>query len=90
LFSDLDSLVKENKKWLRIAFSFCRCQDRARDIVQDMYLQVGIKGLSKKVNYCYIYAILKTIFLHQQRNKSFVKNKERIKVEFVEFNELYL
>jgi len=90
LFSDLNSLYKENSKWLSIAFSFCRCQDKAKDIVQDMYLKIGVKGLKTEVNYCYIYSIIKNCYLDNKREFSFVKNKERINVTFVEFNELYL
>ena len=52
-----------------------------------MYLKIGTKGLNKSVNYCYIYSIIKNCYLDNKRDLSFVKNKERINVTFVEYDE---
>ena len=69
----MEKLFKKHKDWLNIVKSFGCTNHLVEDIVQDMYLKIGVlinKGLDisyndDDINYYYIYMTLKSIFYNK-------------------------
>lgn len=78
----MEKLFLKHKDWIKLVKSF-GCRDEiAEDIVQEMYLKIGLyiqKGLDinyndDEVNHWYVYKTLKTIYLNiLKREKKVVK-----------------
>ena len=77
-------LSKRNKEWLRMAYKICGCYENSKDLVQDMYLKIGVKKLVLKEEYSdYVYTIMKNIDIDNDRKKYVNQTKMLNRVKFV-------
>lgn len=84
----LQQLAKRNEEWIKVAFSICKDQHMAKDMVQIMYFRM-LKYVSDpsrimvdgKINKIYIYVTLRNIFYKMKNDR-----KRNIKYEFKEFD----
>jgi RNA polymerase sigma factor (sigma-70 family) len=84
----LKQLSKRNKEWIKVAFSICKDEHIAKDMVQIMYFRmlkyvndpsrIMING---EINKIYIYVTLRNIFYKIKNDR-----KKNIKYEFKEFD----
>jgi RNA polymerase sigma factor (sigma-70 family) len=84
----LQQLAKRNDEWIKVAFSICRDEHMAKEMVQIMYFRM-LKYVSDtsrimidgKINKIYIYVTLRNIFYKMKNDK-----KKITKYEFKEFD----
>tara|TARA_R110000851_G_scaffold50558_4_gene120748 strand:- start:378 stop:653 length:276 start_codon:yes stop_codon:yes gene_type:complete len=77
-------LSKRNKEWLRMAYKICGCYESSKDLVQDMYLRIGLKNPELREEHSdYVYKIMKNIILNNERKKYVNQTKMLNKVKFV-------
>lgn len=84
----LQQLAKRNEEWIKVAFSICKDEHMAKDMVQIMYFRM-LKYVSDpsrimvdgKINKIYIYVTLRNIFYKMKNDR-----KRNIKYEFKEFD----
>jgi len=63
-----------------MAYGYCQCKEQSKDIVQEMYLKIGLKK-KNKINHCYVKTVIKSIFINYQvKQKTYFENGERIKI----------
>lgn len=76
-------LSKRNDDWLRMATKITGCKEKARDLVQDMYLKVGLSDCFIKKEYSnFIYTVMNNINKNQyKKDNTFVENGERVTIE---------
>ena len=73
-------LSKRQDEWVKMATKICGCKDKARDLVQDMYLKVGQSELAVRKEYSnFIYTVMDNIEKDRnRRDNSFVEDKKRV------------
>jgi DNA-directed RNA polymerase specialized sigma24 family protein len=84
--SVLDTLYLKNSIWLEMALKITKSEEKSKDLVQDMYLRIGIKKPPPiKTTSAYIFTVMKNIFLDQDRkNNTYVDSGERERVFFIQ------
>jgi DNA-directed RNA polymerase specialized sigma24 family protein len=76
----LDLLSKDNDKWYYMAFSICKNEDYAKDLVQDMYLKMYQSNKKyEEINDWYIYTTILNLFRNQ------VKKQKTINIEDINY-----
>ena len=77
-------LSKRNTEWLKMAYNITKSSDKAKDLVQDMYVKMADNDTELRVEYTnFIYKVMANIHKNQFRdNNTFVEDGERIKVQF--------
>ena len=72
----LELLVKQQDDWIRIAYNMTDDMDEAKDLVQEMYLEViegtrNIKDITYKdeINRYFVWKLLKSLFVDRMRDK---------------------
>ena len=72
----LELLVKQQDDWIRIAYNMTEDMDEAKDLVQEMYLEVIegtrlIKDITYKdqVNRYFVWKLIKSLFVDRMRSK---------------------
>ena len=82
----LIELSYEHYTWINMATEICGCEDKAKDLVQDMYLKMGSCNTEIRNTYSYIYRVIKNIHLNQDRKFYLDKKNRKDKVIFIELN----
>lgn len=82
-------LSKRHKEWLKMATKITGSSDKAQDLVQDMYLAMGLSDSVLREEYSnFIFTVMRNIFLNQvKRNNTFIEGKEVKKITFVSIDE---
>ena len=65
-----------------MATKICGCEEKAKDLTQDMYLKVYNKSINKNVK-AYIYRVLKNIYLNQEIKFYLDRKNKKDKVFFI-------
>lgn len=81
----LEKLSKFHNEWLRIATSICKSEDKAKDLVQDMYIKMSkskrtfeeINNKPGKLRW-YIYRVINSVFIDELRKKKNVISIEEL------------
>lgn len=90
--SVLLELSKRHKEWLKMATRISGCSDKAKDLVQDMYLKIGLSECEIKKEYSnFIYTIMSNIFSDQLRkSSSYKENKNRVYIQKVSLDDDFI
>lgn len=82
-------LSKRHKEWLKMATKITSSSDKAQDLVQDMYLAMGLSDSVLREEYSnFIFTVMQNIFLNQfKKNNTFIEGKEVKKVTFVSIDD---
>ena len=64
----LEELCKYDKEWQLMAEKICEGKVDPKDIVQQMYLDIGTSNY-KTFNHAFIYRVMKNIFLQSRRRE---------------------
>ena len=82
-------LSKRHKEWLKMATEITSSSDKAQDLVQDMYLAMGLSDSVLREEYSnFIFTVMQNIFLNQfKKNNTFIEGKEVKKVTFVSIDD---
>ena len=87
--SILLTLSKKHDTWLAMALKITKNKELAKDLVQDMYVRIGMaKPQPTKLTEGYIFATLKNLDRDDvKKNTTYVSNKEKYKVYFVDLDD---
>jgi DNA-directed RNA polymerase specialized sigma24 family protein len=82
-------LSKRHKEWLKMATKITSSSDKAQDLVQDMYLAMGLSDSVLREEYSnFIFTVMQNIFLNQfKKNNTFIEGKEVKRVTFVSIDD---
>jgi DNA-directed RNA polymerase specialized sigma24 family protein len=82
-------LSKRHKEWLKMATKITSSSDKAQDLVQDMYLAMGLSDSVLREEYSnFIFTVMWNIFLNQfKKNNTFIEGKEVKRVTFVSIDD---
>lgn len=85
----LFELSKRHKEWLKMATKITSSSDKARDLVQDMYLAMGLSDSVLREEYSnFIFTVMQNIFLNQfKKNNTFIEGKEVKRLTFVSIDD---
>ena len=71
----LEELSKKNDKWLAMAYKICKDRSVAKDMVQEMYLNIFKSGKNiDEINNSYVYVVIKNCFNHYINTESRTHN----------------
>tara|TARA_R110000850_G_scaffold6590_1_gene25447 strand:- start:401 stop:676 length:276 start_codon:yes stop_codon:yes gene_type:complete len=84
--SILLELSLRNTEWLKMATKITSSKERARDLVQDMYLAIALSEPIFRTDYSnFIYTVMVNINRNQyKKNNTFIEGKEVVKITFVD------
>ena len=69
--SILDLLCKDDEKWQRYALAICKNTDHAKDLVNQMYINIYNTGKTyDQISNAYVYRTLKNIFIDSTKKES--------------------
>ena len=82
-------LSKRHKEWLKMATKITSSSDKAQDLVQDMYLAMGLSDSVLREEYSnFIFTVMQNIFLNQfKKNNTFIEGKEVKRITFVSIDD---
>lgn len=82
-------LSKRHREWLKMATKITGSSDKAQDLVQDMYLAMGLSDSVLREEYSnFIFTVMQNIFLNQfKKNNTFIEGKEVKRVTFVSIDD---
>ena len=64
--NNINDICKKDAQWFGYALSLCKCEDKAKDLVQDMY--INLMDINKPLKDWYVIATIRNLYFNERKS----------------------